>query len=97
MTLCETCCQRRSNNDWSVCTTWIVTRDKRWYLLDVWRKRVDYPELKAVVETLAVTFRAQRVLVEDTGAGISLVQELRSRVSGIVLAASYLAQLPGRL
>jgi predicted phage terminase large subunit-like protein len=72
------------DNDWSVCTTWIVTRDKRWYLLDVWRKRVDYPELKAVVETLAVTFRAQRVLVEDTGAGISLVQELRSRVSGII-------------
>jgi predicted phage terminase large subunit-like protein len=72
------------DNDWSVCTTWIVTRDRRWYLLDVWRKRVDYPELKAAVETLAVTFRAQRVLVEDTGAGISLVQELRWRVSGII-------------
>jgi predicted phage terminase large subunit-like protein len=72
------------DNDWSVCTTWIVTRDKRWYLLDVWRRRVDYPELKAAVETLAVTFRAQRVLVEDTGAGISLVRELRSRVSGII-------------
>jgi predicted phage terminase large subunit-like protein len=72
------------DNDWSICTTWIVTRDRRWYLLDVWRKRVDYPELKAAVETLAVTFRAQRVLVEDTGAGISLVQELRSRVSGII-------------
>lgn len=69
------------DNDWSVCTTWIVTRNKRWYLLDVWRRRVDYPELKAAAETLAVTFRAQRVIVEDTGAGISLVQELRSRVS----------------
>jgi predicted phage terminase large subunit-like protein len=72
------------DNDWSVCTTWIVTRDKRWYLLDVWRKRVDYPELKAAVETLAVTFRAQRVLVEDAGAGTSLVQELRAKVSGII-------------
>ena len=71
-------------NDFSVCTTWCVTREKQWYLLDVWRKRVDYPELKAAVETLAVTFRAQRVLVEDAGAGISLVQELRSRVSGII-------------
>ena len=35
------------DNDWSVCTTWIVTRDKRWYLIDVWRRRVDYPALKA--------------------------------------------------
>jgi hypothetical protein len=34
------------DNDWSVCTTWIVTRDKRWYLIDVWRRRVDYPALR---------------------------------------------------
>ncbi|PNE10412.1 MAG: hypothetical protein CR217_14425 [Beijerinckiaceae bacterium] len=31
------------DNDWSVCTTWIVTRKKLWYLGDVWRQRVDYP------------------------------------------------------
>ena len=30
------------DNDWSVCTTWIVTRNKLWYLIDVWRQRVDY-------------------------------------------------------
>ena len=72
------------DNDWSVCTTWIATRDKRWYLVDVWRKRVDYPELKAAVETLAAKFRAQRVVVEDAGAGTSLVQELRAKVSGII-------------
>ena len=28
-------------NDWSVCTTWLLVRGKRWYLLDVWRGRVD--------------------------------------------------------
>jgi hypothetical protein len=33
------------DNDWSVCTTWIVTRKKHWYLIDVWRQRVDYPTL----------------------------------------------------
>jgi predicted phage terminase large subunit-like protein len=25
------------DNVWSVCTTWIVTRKKHWYLIDVWR------------------------------------------------------------
>ena len=40
-------------NDFSVCTTWFISRDRRWYLIDVWRKRVDYPELKAAVRTLA--------------------------------------------
>jgi predicted phage terminase large subunit-like protein len=72
------------DNDWSVCTTWIVTRKKRWYLADVWRQRVDYPTLKANVQRLAKQWGATRVLVEDTGAGISLVQELRSKVSGII-------------
>jgi predicted phage terminase large subunit-like protein len=71
-------------NDFSVCTTWFVTRNKRWYLLDVWRRRVDYPDLKAAVQTLADKHKARRVLVEDAGAGTSLVQELRGEVVGIV-------------
>ena len=72
------------NNDWSVCTTWIMTRIKQWYLLDVWRKRVDYPALKANVQAQAKKWGARRVLVEDTGTGTSLVQELRSQISGII-------------
>ena len=72
------------DNDWSVCTTWIVTRKKLWYLVDVWRQRVDYPTLKANVQTLAKRWNVRRVLVEDAGAGTSLVQELRGWVSGII-------------
>jgi len=41
------------DNDWSVCTTWILTRRKRWYLLDVWRRRVDYPALRAAAQILS--------------------------------------------
>ena len=61
-----------------------VTRNRRWYLIDVWRKRVDYPNLKAAAQNLAAKHKAQRVLVEDAGAGTSLVQELRGKVTGIV-------------
>jgi predicted phage terminase large subunit-like protein len=71
-------------NDFSVCTTWFISRDGRWYLIDVWRKRVDYPELKAAVRSLASEHAANRVLVEDTGAGTSLVQELLGEVDGIL-------------
>jgi predicted phage terminase large subunit-like protein len=70
-------------NDWSVCTTWIVTRKRQWYLVDVWRKRVDYPALKAAALSQAELWNARRVLVEDAGAGTSLVQELKDEVSGI--------------
>ena len=61
-----------------------MTRNRRWYLIDVWRKRVDYPDLKAAAQYLAATHKARRVLVEDAGAGTSLVQELRAKVSGII-------------
>jgi predicted phage terminase large subunit-like protein len=71
-------------NDFSVCTTWFISRDRRWYLIDVWRKRVDYPELKAAVRILASEHAANRVLVEDAGAGTSLVQELLGDVDGIL-------------
>jgi predicted phage terminase large subunit-like protein len=71
-------------NDFSVCTTWCISRDRRWYLIDVWRKRVDYPELKAAVRTLGFRHAAKRVLVEDAGAGTSLVQELLGEVTGIL-------------
>jgi predicted phage terminase large subunit-like protein len=71
-------------NDWSVCTTWIVTRDKRWYLVDVWRQRVDYPTLKAAVEGQAGSWKPTRILVEDAGSGTPLVQELSAKLYGII-------------
>jgi predicted phage terminase large subunit-like protein len=71
------------DNDWSVCTTWLET-ENQWYLLDVWRKRVDYPTLKAAVVELARRWDAQQVLVEEAGTAIGLLQELKSQVPGIV-------------
>jgi predicted phage terminase large subunit-like protein len=71
-------------NDWSVCTTWIVTHDRSCYLADVWRRRVDYPALRAAAQELAVRWSARRVLVEDMGAGTSLAQELRRTLPGVI-------------
>ena len=78
------CCVERAGTELSACTTWFISRDRRWYLIDVWRKRVDYPELKAAVRTLASRHAATRVFVEDTGAGTSLVEELLGEVDGIL-------------
>lgn len=72
------------DNDWSVCTTWIVTRKRQWFLVNVWRGRVDYPTLKNEVINQAKIWKPSRVLVEDAGARIALIQELRAHVSGII-------------
>ena len=66
-------------SSFSVCTTWGVARDKRIFLLDVFRARLEYPELKRKVVELFERFHPARILVEDTAAGTQLVQELRQQ------------------
>jgi predicted phage terminase large subunit-like protein len=63
-------------NDYSVCTTWRVVND-RYYLLHVFRKRLEYPELKRKVIELASEYKPQAVLIEDKASGTALIQELK--------------------
>ena len=72
------------NNDWSVCTVWLACKGKRRYLLDVWRRRVDYPTLKDAMRTLARRHKPRKILIEDAGTGIALVQELGNEFSGVI-------------
>ena len=62
-------------NDFSVCTTWGV-KDKNAYLLDVYRKRMSYPELKSAVRKQATRYNPKTILVEDMASGTQLIQEL---------------------
>jgi predicted phage terminase large subunit-like protein len=64
-------------SDYTVCTTWGV-KDKHLYLLNVYRKRVGYPELKRAVREQAEAFGANTILVEDKASGTQLIQELVS-------------------
>lgn len=64
------------SNDYSVCTTWLM-RGKNYYLLDVFRKRLEYPDLRRAILSLAATHTATTVLIEDAGTGAPLIQDLR--------------------
>jgi predicted phage terminase large subunit-like protein len=64
-------------SDFSVCTTWGV-RDDRFYLLDVFRKRLNFPELKRAVRELAQRYRPTSILIEDKASGTPLIQDLRA-------------------
>ena len=66
-------------NDPSVCTTWGETR-QGWYLLDVFRDWLEYPQLKRTAASLYQAWRPQAVLIEDKGSGQSLIQELKQGV-----------------
>jgi predicted phage terminase large subunit-like protein len=62
-------------SDYSVCTTWLY-QDKRYYLIDVFRGRLDFPALKAQALSLAQLHNPQIILVEDAGVGDALAKEL---------------------
>jgi predicted phage terminase large subunit-like protein len=62
-------------SDYSVCTSWGI-RGKDIYLLDVFRRRLEYPELKRAVRAQYARFSADVVLIEDKASGTQLIQEL---------------------
>jgi predicted phage terminase large subunit-like protein len=64
-------------NDYSVCTTW-GTLDANFYLLDVFRKRLNFPELKRAILDLFKKYNPEKLLIEDKGSGTSMLQELKS-------------------
>ncbi len=64
-------------NDPSVITTWLETDLGRYYLIDVFRFRAEYPELKRHVKSKYAEFNPSAVLIEDKSSGQSLIQELR--------------------
>lgn len=60
--------------DYSVCTTWGLYR-RKWWLLDVFRDRLDYPDLKNKVLWLGDMWVADKVLIEAAASGKPLIHE----------------------
>jgi len=72
----DTAFKDKTQNDYSVCTVW----GEAWngyYLLDVWRGKVEFPELKRVAISLYERDFPDVVIVEDKASGQSLIQELQ--------------------
>lgn len=72
----DTASKAGERHDYSVCTTWLM-RDREYFLLDVFRERLEYPQLKQAVIGQALRYWANRILIEDSGVGTGLIAELR--------------------
>lgn len=78
----DTATKTGSTNDYSVCTTWVITsdpltREHRYHLVHVLRARLNYPDLKRAVVKQAEQFKPDAILIEDKGSGSSLIQDLQ--------------------
>ena len=73
----DTAVQIGKENDWSVGTTWLFETGE-YYLVNVVRKQLEYPDLKREVVAAAARYEPETVLIENTALGSPLVQELGS-------------------
>jgi predicted phage terminase large subunit-like protein len=64
-------------NSFSVGITALV-RQRYVYIIDVWRGRLEFPDLKRKVIELALLHRTHTLLIEDKALGEPLIQALRS-------------------
>jgi len=66
----------KEKNDPSVITTWLKTKTGH-YLVDVFRERLIYPDLKEAIEAQAAKWKPNLILIEDKASGISIIQDLK--------------------
>ena len=64
-------------NDFSVCTTWGVHKRTHYYLLDVFRKKLSYPDLKYAVIQQQKRYPNSVIVIEDNASGTPLIQDLK--------------------
>jgi predicted phage terminase large subunit-like protein len=71
----DTAWETKKENDFSVCTTWGVV-NKDIYLIDMWREKVNYPDLKRAIIGLNAQYHPLKILIEDAASGKAAIQEL---------------------
>jgi predicted phage terminase large subunit-like protein len=72
----DTALRRDPNNSYSVCITLLV-HEGNYYVVHVFRDRLEFTELRAKAESLARKFKPDRMVVEDAAVGQALVDELK--------------------
>jgi len=73
----DTASKGKDISDPSVCTTWLEHQGS-YYLIDVYRDRIPYPELKKRIVNMAYRDTPHAILIEDKSSGQSLIEDLRA-------------------
>ncbi|WP_265016293.1 phage terminase large subunit [Wolbachia endosymbiont (group A) of Anoplius nigerrimus] len=73
----DTAVSTSNTSNFSVCTTWTKVGNK-FYLLDVYRAKLEYPKLKEQVLSLAARWAPHAILIEAKTSGQQLIQDLKA-------------------
>ena len=75
----DTAFKKGEENDYSVCTTWGIKPNQfgdYFYLIDLFKGKLEYPELMEKFIELQGVYNPFKVLIEDKASGQSLIQSL---------------------
>ena len=86
----DTAIKVKEKNDFSVGIL-IAQCENGYYIVDMYREKVEYPDLKKAVRRKYESQRCSRLLVEDKASGQQIIQEFKSIVGMCVVA-----MMPGR-
>ena len=74
-----------ASSSYSVCLTFLVRNGNEYYLLDLWRKRVEFPDLVEAVRSQAAKHNPTAILIEEQASGAPLIAECKRRgMTGII-------------
>jgi len=76
----DTASSVNETGDYSVCTTWLC-KENQYYLLDVLRVQLNFPDLKQKMISHAETYESDLIIVEYASSGIPLFQEISSKTN----------------
>ena len=73
----DTAFKAKETSDYSVCFT-IAETDLGFYVIDRYKDKIEFPQLKRIAKSLGALHKPNAVLVEDKASGQSLIQELKA-------------------
>jgi predicted phage terminase large subunit-like protein len=72
-------------SSYSVCLTFLVRNNNEYYLLDLWRKRVEFPDLVEAVRSQAAKHNPAAILIEEQASGAPLIAECKRKgMTGLI-------------
>lgn len=80
----DTASKKNLDSAYSVCTTWGVS-DVGAIMLDRWRERVEFPQLRREVSVQYMKWQPNVILIEDRDSGQALIQQLQQETTYPVL------------
>ncbi|WP_018322879.1 phage terminase large subunit [Bradyrhizobium sp. WSM2793] len=83
---CDTAAKAGDKSNYSTCLVFLIRNRNQYYLIDVWRGKVEFHELSRIMREQAAKHRPNAMLIEDTAMGSPLIADLRQRagLQGVV-------------